>query len=676
VTEAQFGGQKRGGHEMLTLLATRGWSLLTGIVTQSLLARVLAPEGRGLFAVCAMFGTLFGTFFALGSDRGAQYQMMARRQSVSAATTIGIGMLLIASGLAIALGFPLSGSSLPFFRNADPELMRLSMILIPITLGTTFLNLQLAGLRRFERIGVVIVIRVSVYLLALLAFVWYFDLGVRGAIFSMIVSSGLEALLYLRTLRKHDGLRLVIPKQSEIREVLAYGLSYYPARIGTHIDLQASALFLAVIGTRDEVGFFAAASALALRLFIISDSFEAAILPRIASAQTERLDLVGFSLRLSGGLTGLAALALCVLAFPLVKLLYSATFLPAVELIWIMAPGIALYSAGKTLMAYFRATDQAGICSQAIWLGLLVNAGSLLWLYPRVGMVAAAWSMSAGFLVRSLFLACKYHRISGVGLAATWLPGRGDARRILDEIAPSLITPGASEVRFSAGQVLKRQAPEQARIELANTEAALQLSERSNRFSVPQLISADPDAGLLTFEEIPAGESLATLLPRSEPAAAQHLAARSAKALAEIHTERCHGDYSLSNLMYRERDQQLFVLDWSRADWLADREAESRPEFDLCIFLISLFYRRPLEPEAIRDPEALGLSFMRSYAEERRGQLDLTRFQALFIDAIEHFDSNRTAVRGRLRALVYRASLRRALRFVKTLHFDAVAGKS
>ena len=72
MTETQFGGQKRGSHEMLILLATRGWSLLTGIVTQSLLARVLAPEGRGLFAVCAMFGTLFGTFFALGSERGAQ----------------------------------------------------------------------------------------------------------------------------------------------------------------------------------------------------------------------------------------------------------------------------------------------------------------------------------------------------------------------------------------------------------------------------------------------------------------------------------------------------------------------------------------------------------------------------------------------------------------------------
>ena len=676
MTEGQIGGGQRGGHEMLILLGTRAWTLLTGIATQSLLARILAPEGRGLFAICAMFGTLFGTFFALGTDRGAQYQMMARRQSVSTSTVIGIAILLLASGVAIVLGFPLSESSLPFFRNADPALLRLSMFLIPVVLGTTFLNLQLAGLRRFDRLGVVSVIRASIYLLALLALVWFFDLGVRGAILAMLLSSAVEATLYLRTLYQRDGLRFVVPKHSEIRDVLAYGISYYPARIGTSIDLQASALFLAAVGTRDEVGFLAVASALALRLFMISDSFETAILPRIAGSENERHDLVGFSLRLSGGLTAIAALGLCAIAVPLVKLLFSTAYLPAVELIWIMAPGIALYSAGKTLMAYFRATDNAGVCSQAIWLGLSVNAGILVWLYPRIGMTSAAWSMSAGFLVRSVFLAWRYHSLSGAGVTETWLPHAGDARRILDEIKPGLETAGASQVSFDAGRVLKRQSPEQARRELENTEAGRSLGARSGSFAVPQILDSDLDAGLLVFEEIQAGQPLAELLRRASPREAEARAAQAAVALAAIHEERTHGDFSLSNLLFSSQHQQLFVVDWSEARWLGDLAERNTPDPDLGIFLLSLFYCRPFATSAIRDPERVAGVFLRTYLANRRGAFDLGQFQRVFPELLARFDSNRGAVRGPLRALLYRNSLRRAGRFVKTFKLDTVPGES
>ena len=261
MTEVELGAQQRGGREMLILLGTKAWSLLTGLFTQSLLARILAPEGRGIFAVCVMFGTLFGTFFALGTDRGAQYQMMSRRQTLSASTTVGLCAIAVATGLAVVVGLPLSTSELPFFRNADPELLRLAMWLIPMTLIVTLLNLQLSGLRRFGELGIASIIRASAYLVALLIFVWGLELGIAGAIFSLVVATGVEITLFLRTLIARDGLRLAIPARHEFRDVMAYGVAYYPARIGTQIDLQASALFLAAIGTREEIGFFAAASA-------------------------------------------------------------------------------------------------------------------------------------------------------------------------------------------------------------------------------------------------------------------------------------------------------------------------------------------------------------------------------------------------------------------------------
>ncbi len=434
MTEAPGRVHRRGGHEVAILLATRGWMLLAGLLTQALLARILAPEGRGVFAACTVFGTVFGVLFALGSDRGAQYQMMSGKQSLSRSTSVGLVINLVASLVAIIIAIPLSRSGLSFFDNTEPRALAIALVLIPVTLGGTLVDLQLAGVRSFGRLGVATILQSAVYLTGLVYLVWFRELGVEGAIVAVVIASALRAAYGAYCLFRNDGLRLTPPTRQDFRDVLTYGIAYYPARIGTQIDLQSGSLFLAAIGTRAEIGFFAAAAALTLRLFMISDSLEVAILPRIASGPGVQAELVGRSLRISGLATGVGAIALAGLAWPIVQLLLSEAFLPAVPLIWILAPGVAVYGAAKPLMSYFRGTDRAAVCSWAIWLGLIVNAAVLLGLYPRLGAAAGAWGMTAGFTVRSAYLALTYRRIAGCTFADTWCPQRADLSWVIAQI--------------------------------------------------------------------------------------------------------------------------------------------------------------------------------------------------------------------------------------------------
>ena len=53
--------------------ATRIGLVVLGLLIEGMLAYTLLPAGRGSYAVCVLFGTLFGLLFTPGAEQGAQY---------------------------------------------------------------------------------------------------------------------------------------------------------------------------------------------------------------------------------------------------------------------------------------------------------------------------------------------------------------------------------------------------------------------------------------------------------------------------------------------------------------------------------------------------------------------------------------------------------------------------
>lgn len=408
------------------VLSTKVWVILGAVAIQSLLARVLAPEGRGAFAVCAMFGTMLGVLLTPGADRGSQYFVMSGRFSLSLGTSVGLLIGALGSLLAIAFALPLIQSDLSFFEKASTSAFYITLLLVPLTVATSLGRLQLAGLRRFGPLAIFSVVQIGMYLLAVLTLVWYLDLGVEGAILSLSLSHLVYAVFLFRDLRRRCGMGFVRPRFSDSLQVLSYGCKYHVARVGTVVDLQVGGLFLAFMATPAEIGLYTAAMALIIRIFIVADSIESSLLPRVAEDLLGRPDLVGQCARLSGLVTAALLVVLVAVSVPLVRILLSDAFLPSATLIWILAPGILVYSAARIFLAYFRGVNRPGVCSWAVWVGLSVNLGSLALLYPMIGLPAAAWSMTIGFFCRSVILVIAFRRISTVRFAETWTPRRED----------------------------------------------------------------------------------------------------------------------------------------------------------------------------------------------------------------------------------------------------------
>ena len=421
--------RRSGPADVGLVLLTRVAAIVGGLAVQSLLAHTLLPEGRGSYAICVMFGALFGAFFSPGADRGIQYYLMSKRITVAESVWLGLMICVFGTALASAVAWPLILSDLRFFQNADQSSFFLSLPLIPLTAFSTSIRLQLAGLRRFARLAVFTVLQTTTNVMALFTLVVLFDWGIAGALVAAAVSHCTMIVAMLRDLHRTFGIAGLTPSYAMLRRVLRYGIAYHVARMGQVVDVQIGAIFLGMVAGRADIGMFAVAGAMLTRVLIIPDAVSSVVLPRVAEVQKGRPEFVSFCGRLTSWVTGIALALLCAVSVPLTRVLLSEPFLPAVRLMWIMAPGIFVYSGTSVLMAYFRGTNRPVVCSWVVWTGLIANLSTTILLYSQVGVSAAAWGMTVGRLCRAAVLVSVFSRLTHLGVACVWVPRPGDARR-------------------------------------------------------------------------------------------------------------------------------------------------------------------------------------------------------------------------------------------------------
>lgn len=412
--------------EMAILLASRGMVLLLGLLSQSLLAYTLMPEGRGAYAICVLFGDLAGVLVTLGAGRGAQYFVMTERLSVSQGLSVVFVFCLVGSAVAIIAALPLIHSGLRFFHNADASALHAAILLIPTSALAFAAVLQLEGLRRFGRLAGFSLLRGAVAAAAIVVLVPGLGLGVLGAVLALALGHLTMLAVCLADLKRHCGLVPKLPSRAGMLAVLRYGLREYPARIGQAIESRVGTLLLGLVAGRADIGLFAAGNALITRVNFVQAAVTAYLLPRTAGEEAGRPELAAFCARAAWWTVGGMLLLWFAASTHLVPLLLSDAFRPVARLTWIMSIGVLAYAGAEIFAAYFRGTNRPQVFSFAMWLGFAVNVALFFALYPVWGLQGAAWSLSGGLLCCSLVLWTAFHKATGLPPSATLLLRRSD----------------------------------------------------------------------------------------------------------------------------------------------------------------------------------------------------------------------------------------------------------
>lgn len=393
-------------------------NFVLGMGTSIIIARILGPEGKGIYSLTVLLPSLIVTFINFGVGPATIYYAAKKYFSYSdifgnnILLSIFIGIAGVIIGLIVTLFFHQN-----IFPNIPQKYLLFSLLLIPLTLFFSYNRSILLGIQRIKEFNKISLIHSILFLLFIIIFLCGLKIGVMGALTATMLSWFLANLFLFFWVKKVTGEISFRINYSYIKKGMFYGIQAHFGNIlgflNYRIDMLLVNWFLGPI----SVGFYSIGVGLVEKLLLVSHAASTVLFPRVA-AENERKKCVEFTplvARTVFWLTTIGAFIIYFLSRWIVVLLYSKTFLPSILPLQILLPGIIALSVAKVL-----ANDNAGRgrVIQNNYVGLITVVTNIilniLWI-PRYGISGAALASTISYifaLIAQIFIYCRLSDVS------------------------------------------------------------------------------------------------------------------------------------------------------------------------------------------------------------------------------------------------------------------------
>lgn len=371
------------------------YGLVLGIVSLSITARWLGPEGRGIFAAVTTWVTLTGTVGHLSMGQVALHRAATSREESWLPSVLGslfaftavmacVGWLVVAILYVATKGAIFGGISLGY--------VLLGFLMLPLTLWEQYGSNLLMAVDRLSVYNRAQVIgrTCGVAILALLVVVlgW----GVKGAFITAILAQAIVAGWGIRCLLQ-KAQWAPRPNWSVVKELVGGGLRLHLSALGAFLFTTSDILMVQYYRGARETGYYQLAGQLINIMLILPQAASLVLYAKSAvmgpdeAWKYNRRILV----QITAGMCGVSVIA-ALLAPYVIPLVAGHAFEPSVKVFQLLL--LALI--GMTLSIVMAPQwISRGLFWQTsaitLALGLLNVLGNIV-LIPRYGMYAAAWT--------------------------------------------------------------------------------------------------------------------------------------------------------------------------------------------------------------------------------------------------------------------------------------------
>jgi O-antigen/teichoic acid export membrane protein len=398
-------------------LVTRIAVLLIALPSSVVLARLLGPEGRGVFALILLLPGLAASLGLLGFEQAnAVYAgLVPRGRGVllwqSAAIAAGVGGAVAAIGTAYVLA---GAPGFEVLASAPPALVLLMLATIPVRLLVDYWSAIVRGMNRIHVVNVLEIGMKVTGLLGILILVWGFDLGVAGAAWSDAAAS-IAAVVFLGGVLGVAGVWCAPTWDARLwRRVTAFALAVHAGTIAAYLNYRVDEFIIAALLPVEQLGLYAIAVGLVERIWIIPGSVATVLLPHLTNRRGGDAAVSAVICRHVAMWTAVTCGFVYVVADPLVTILFSPSFAGAVAPLRWLLPGILTLSIGKVLVGELLARERARYTVFASGAAVVANVAGNLLLVPRMGISGAALASSVSYTILSGTLTWYYLRVTGL----------------------------------------------------------------------------------------------------------------------------------------------------------------------------------------------------------------------------------------------------------------------
>jgi len=401
--------------DTIITVITRALQLGLSLVISIIIARVLGPEGQGIYSLAIFLPSLLINFGNFGFGQASVFYVGRQRYPVeeifgnNIILSFLLGIITFLVGLGIIIFF---GNYL--FPKVAKIYLFLALFLIPLRFFLSFINYLLLGLQRIKEFNFINILQSFVFLTLLSVVLLVFKFAVKATIVANILACLIGAIVLFYLAKKIVGNFYLSFNKFYLKEAFQYGFKVYLGNVIGFLHYRIDIFLINILLNPMAVGFYSIATALAEKIWFVSQSAGIVLFPRVSTETNER-NLKEFTPIVCRNvllITLVSAILLFCLGRSVVVLFYSEKFLDSVLPFQILLMGTVTMSGWRILAndLYGRGKPELNIYVSlaSVLLNIILN---ILWI-PRHGIVGAAWATSISYVFAFIIIMVIYSKIS------------------------------------------------------------------------------------------------------------------------------------------------------------------------------------------------------------------------------------------------------------------------
>ncbi|MFH0830446.1 MAG: flippase [Parcubacteria group bacterium] len=414
------------------VFVTRLWGAAVGLLISIIIAREFGPEGKGVASLVLLLPTLLTTFGNAGLHISNVYFFGKRNARLSelAANSlwVGLGLGTVVFVVSLAL-YPIAGER--FFAGVPSGYLLAVAALAPAMLVNTYFGNLLLARQRIAAFNLVNVLQLTVQFIAILTGLYLFELSIVVIVYAIAANLLLGAglVLYLVYRRDPSGWRF---NRHLLSETLRYGLKGYLANTLQFLNYRSDLLLVSYFLGVTAVGWYSVAVNFAEVLWYVPSALGTVLFPAVANVSTAQANVMTARVSRQTVLLMTLASALVALVAPwLLPRLFGSDFIPSVNALLILLPGVLIFSVAKILGNDFSGRGLVVTNSIVSGLALIANVALNIVLVPRLGINGASLASSITYSIASIVLVVLFSRVAHVPISRVVLPENEDLRDLI-----------------------------------------------------------------------------------------------------------------------------------------------------------------------------------------------------------------------------------------------------
>ena len=400
----------------LITFITRILSSVFTILGLIIIARVLGPEGKGIYTLVLLFSSALVTFTLFGVTTATTFYTGKKKYSYqeilgnNVIFSLLIGIISIAIGLFIIFFF---GDK--FFPGIKREYLLLILFAIHAIFSSAFISHILIGMEKIKKFNILFLFQSLFLLILIFILLFLFNLGVKAAILAYILSFIFYGIILFFATKKETGGIVLKFNINYFKDIFSYGLKIYPSHIFSFLHFRVSMFLINFFLNPVALGLYSVGVGLSGVLWIFSTSISTVLMPRVVSEKNSKRLKRFTPLVCRNVLFGLLIITILLFIFSrfLIVFLYSEKFIESVSPFQILLLAALAICGWEILSSDIAGRGKQIFNSYISGASLILNIILSILFIPKWGIVGSAWALAISSLFMFFMVAIVYNRISG-----------------------------------------------------------------------------------------------------------------------------------------------------------------------------------------------------------------------------------------------------------------------